>query len=125
MGACLASLLEIPLEEVPNFYEAGPSASHWHHALHTWLEARGLALIACSVKASGGDIFLNGIRGYGIASGPSPYSPDVWHATVMKDGKIVHDPMGDKAKPMESIEEVEFLRPLDPARLHTIDSGKA
>lgn len=113
MSAALASILEIPLEDVPNFYDAGPTEAHWHSALTSWLAGRGFGLLEVNVERSDSEVL--GLKGYAIASGPSPRHPDIWHATVWKDGAIVHDPMpgGD---PLGKVMSLEFLYPLDPAR---------
>lgn len=114
MSACLASILEIPIDDVPCFYDAGPTEAHWHLALQDWLFSRGWALLQIDVERS--DPAVLSFPGYAIASGPSPRNPKNWHATVWKDGKIIHDPAGPGAPPLEAVKTLEFLYPLDPAK---------
>jgi hypothetical protein len=86
-AACVASLLEVGLTEVPDLAAAG---DRWASALRRWLAARGLC-----VAFRPGD-------GRPLADQPDPspgYAivgqrvPDgSVHAVVCRDGRIVHDP---------------------------------
>lgn len=76
--ACVASILEIPLERVPRTF--GPSADFLR-----WLNERGLS--ATLYKAAD---FVP--RGYAIAAGPSKRFANRLHACVAYDGRVVHDP---------------------------------
>ncbi|HSX22534.1 MAG TPA: hypothetical protein VLE97_07160 [Gaiellaceae bacterium] len=76
--ACVASILEIPLESVPQVF--GPSPDFLR-----WLGDRGLS--ATLYKA---DNFVP--RGYAIAAGPSMRFAGRLHACVVYDGAVVHDP---------------------------------
>ena len=79
-SACLASILEIPIEEVPLFL-----GTYWDDFL-PWLKARGL----------GASLYRKSERrfplGYSIAGGPSKRFAGKMHACVAYDGMIVHDP---------------------------------
>lgn len=119
MSAVLASILEIPLEEIPNFYDEGPTEAHWHAGLNKWLESRGIALIPVSLSVSDASA-VRALRGYAIASGPSPRDPKLHHATVWKDGKIIHDP-SPGGTGLDEIHLLEFIYPLDPSRLKALD----
>jgi hypothetical protein len=77
-SACLASILEMPLEEVPSFL--GP---YWDNFL-PWLAARGL-----SASLYRRDYVP---PGYSIAGGPSKRFAGRMHACVAYDGIVVHDP---------------------------------
>ena len=78
ISACLASILEVPIETVPSFVD-----TYWWERFVGWLAAQGLA--ATSVE---GTI----PPGYAIAFGPSTRLADRGHACVALDGVIVHDP---------------------------------
>lgn len=99
--ACIASLLELPLDGVPNFAD-GPRSRFWDR-VDDWLESQGLQVLHINE--------LNGfeIKGYHIISGKSPRGN--WrHATVGFQGEIVHDPHpeGGGLKEIEAYEV--FLR---------------
>ncbi len=79
MAACIASLLELSIEDVPN-----PHDKDWWDQWLAWLRPRGLYL----VEASGGDWLP---PGYSILVGKSPRG-DFLHAVVAYNGEIVHDP---------------------------------
>lgn len=111
MSAALASILELPLESIPNFYDAGPTERDWHNALKRWLMGIGYALIEVPIGENGHGAFHWG--GYAIASGPTQRE-NGWHATVWHDGKIVHDPHPDGSG-LTKLETLEFLYPLNPA----------
>lgn len=78
-SACLASILEIPLGEVPHFW--GP---RWPDFLQ-WLADRGLAMTLYHKR-------LYVPPGYSIAGGPSVRFAGQMHACVAFDGLIIHDP---------------------------------
>jgi len=76
--ACIASILELPLSEVPHFTDR-----LWFRRYNNWLRKFGLKLLR--VK----NIDLRN-SGYTIEVGDSPRY--VYHAVVCKNGKRVHDP---------------------------------
>jgi hypothetical protein len=86
-AACVASLLEIELAEVPDLAAAG---DRWASVLRRWLAARGLRV----------DFRLGDRRPLGDQADPPP-GPVIAgqrvldgsvHAVVCRDGRIVHDP---------------------------------
>jgi hypothetical protein len=91
--AALASILEVPLESLPDLYEEGtrrgdPEAWWWGIALEV-AEQHGVLL----EHVSPGDGRYPGLGfppGYAIACIPSPGVTG--HAVVALDGAIVHDP---------------------------------
>jgi len=86
--ACLASILEIELCEIPMFHEG-----EWFKRLWEWLQVKNLTYQGMLSRA---DVFQYkiGIDGYFIVAGESPRGLLIrgGHAVVFKDGKIVHDP---------------------------------
>ena len=97
LAACLASILEMPIEEVPDF-QMGQDVD----GLDSFLDQKGLAgawLI--------GDLSLFLIRPFCqehvVIIGPSPRNPSRWHAVVgacraKEDAlEIVHDPHPSRA----------------------------
>lgn len=80
-SACIASILEIPLEEVPNLYHM-----KWENTMNDFLNRRfnkvGLVGVGnyCPIEE------------YYIAT--INFGKGYYHAVVAKDDKIVHDPSG-------------------------------
>jgi hypothetical protein len=99
--AAVASLLALPLEDVPNFIERGFDWSIW---LEDWLAERRLMLVRFDCEMVWDGLYL--------ASGPSPRG--VNHMVVMQDGKLVHDPHPSRAG-LEKITATFLLAPYDPA----------
>jgi hypothetical protein len=78
-SACVASILEVPLRDVPRF--SGPRQPWFSR----WLAGRGLS---ASIHQS-----INHVpAGYSIAGGPSPRFAGRIHACVALDGVVIHDP---------------------------------
>lgn len=91
--ACLASLLELPIDDVPA-PEAYDNAAAWWRVYRDWLRARGLAILTHTEdEAIWRDWFVR-TQGdvYHIASGPSPRHPGTDHSVVMRNDVMVHDP---------------------------------
>lgn len=110
MSACLASLFEIPLEDVPNFYDAGPDDSDWYNALRDWLRGKGWGFVSISF---GEGLSVNRMEGWQMVWGKSPRG-DHLHQTVWHRGKMVHDPHPDGTG-LLTIEGADLLYPLDVA----------
>jgi hypothetical protein len=113
MAACVASLLELPLVEMPIVLAADQFNNTWD----AWLRARGLARICFH---SNGTNFAP--KGYHLLAGPSPRpivdenGARAFHVVVGLDGVPVHDPHPDGTF-LEKITEVEIIYPLDPAMI--------
>jgi len=104
--ASVASILDLPLSEVPHFLEIAPEPQLWGLAFEDWMEARGLY-----VWLKHGHVEF---EGYYLVSGPSPRG--VSHMVVYRDGKLAHDPHPSR----EGILDVTWTRilvPLDPAKV--------
>jgi hypothetical protein len=87
MAACVASIFEVRLEQIPNFMENG--AKDFNEKLDTWADAIGLRTIDMRLETSE-DILRDC---YVIAVGPSPRDPENHnHSIVWYNGKMVHDP---------------------------------
>lgn len=115
MGACLASILEVPIEAVPNFFDAGPDDTDWWNALRVWLRKFGLSIITLTFTEAAQWRWLR-LSGYHIVSGPSPRLEGMHHATVWHDGAMVHDPHPDGTGIVKP-ETLDMLYLLDPSRL--------
>ncbi len=102
LPACIASILELPLAEVPHF-----GAEDWFAALTAWLAPRGLYPVCAGVA---GDWRPAGLH---ILAGKSPRGAFL-HAVVARGAEIVHDPHPSRAG-LLSHADVTMLVPLDPA----------
>jgi len=78
ISACVASILEMPIEAVPFFVD-----EHWWPRFLGWLAERGLT----ATEIAGGLP-----SGFTIALGPSTRLACSGHACVAFNGVIVHDP---------------------------------
>jgi len=105
-AACIASILEIPLESIPNFHGEDPSDPklYWKN-VRKWCADKPFILISISIS-EGYDPkeFLKDC--WVIASGPSPRGTKEWHrhAVVWRNGEIVHDPHPSR----EGLKEIDM-----------------
>lgn len=104
MEACIASLLEIELSEVPSF---GKEES-WYDNCQIFLAQYDLQLL-CYVSDTTSEM-RNLLLGYYIGAFPSPNTEGIDHAVIMKDSKVVHDP-NPTGKPVDlsTQKTLEFL----------------
>ncbi len=113
--AAFATLLGLPLAEVPDFNNIHSDKPHsgwyWNH-LRTFALSKGYHL-----QTFGGECSLPGLY---MASGPSVRG--VPHMVVMKDGHIYHDPHPSRAG-LLSIACLYVLLPVDPAELQPTDTA--
>lgn len=96
-SACLASLLEIKLDQVPYF--AGMRKNVWQKNLFQWLHSVGYEYDGwLSVDQFSQMKKLKGVDGYFIVAGESPRGAAVGgHSVIYKNGKMVHDPHPSRA----------------------------
>jgi hypothetical protein len=105
-AACVATLLELPLDDVPNFCNL---PGDWEAAFNVWLRPRGL--YALTVGMTGGWR----PAGLHIMAGASPrgLKPTDLHAVVARADEILHDPHPSRAGLLTRT-ETTLLVPLDP-----------
>jgi len=84
LSACVASILELSLADVPWFSLAG---EQWWDVLAAWVRTRGLGVTYYVPLGE-----MHAPRGYSIVGGASPRFPGATHACVAYDGNVVHDP---------------------------------
>lgn len=105
-SACLASLFELSINDVPNFYDVSNDPVEWWCAVRDWLKIRGFGIM--SIHLHNPEI-LKDFEGYFIVCGES--SRGLQHATIYKNGEMYHDPhpanMG-----IRSIDSVDLIYPL-------------
>jgi len=93
--AVIASLLELPIAEVPHFMQLADEVHGFWNRLYDWLENRGyefLPNVSLIYHWREGDPDL-----YHEMSGPSPRGNGTYHAIVGKNGKPFFDPHPSRA----------------------------
>lgn len=84
-ATCIACLLEVPVDSVPNFCEN----DNWREATNEWLAQYGLHYQDVTLP---GDARDEAVRfwGYHVISGDGPRG--LRHSVVGYQGKMIHDP---------------------------------
>lgn len=111
-SACLASILELPIDDVPYFMgdSLEDDGGAWFKRFEEWLAPRNLYPVCFRV----GDGWRP--EGLHILSGKSPRalaSPKALHSVVARGRDVVHDPHPSRAGVL-SHDDVVLLVPLDP-----------
>ncbi len=111
VAACVASLLELPLADVPNICAAssGPP-EQWLERLNAWLRRYGLVAVLLDTADFFDWSWFGGA--WCIVSGKSERG--LLHATVWRDGQLVHDPHPSKSG-ICAPESIVIFVALDPA----------
>jgi len=83
--ACLASILEMDIKDVPHYKE-----ENWYFKYKEWLQSKDLDLLMVGAwsKEKGVEKFIPNV--FAIATGTSPRN--IKHAVVYLKNKMVHDP---------------------------------
>ena len=90
-AACVASILELPLDAVPNLCQGD---SDWFLGFIQWLDFYGLSSLNINIEQDNRELLLKKFcRGYHIAGVENDNG--IKHAVVIKNGSIVWDPMPD------------------------------
>lgn len=92
LRCCVASLLELEYEDVPNFIEAENRG--WYEQAYYFLQERGYTLHGMSALQSNKPKLeeYKGVDGFIIVRGPSLRYEGSTHAVIYKNGELVHDP---------------------------------
>lgn len=106
MAACLASIFEINIDDIPDMNE-----NSWWSTLQNWLRPLGYAAINLEIKE---EEKLNSLPNiprnvFFIAAGISPRGLN--HAVVAEGGVIIHDPHPDGGG-IDHIKEITLIMPL-------------
>lgn len=107
--ACIASLLELPIEAVPFFC----GKDNWRKATDEWLAPRGYFYLDVSLPGDMRDDLAE-YWGYHVISGKS--SRGLQHSVIGYRGKMIFDPhpSGEGLVGDESDFEYGFVIPLNP-----------
>lgn len=124
-AACLASLFEVPLEEVDHC--AGNHAD-WLHQTDEWLRARGFYQVEakwpmeCTAFPDGTILICGCVSETGLNHA---VIGEVRHTKKEADGQageieiwVIHDPLGKNLRETYSINAIFFICPINPARFH-------
>ena len=105
LRACIASVLELPLEDVPAYLNDDMGARY-----NEWLRRFNLSLLAIRL-----DPGIDVPAGYHLIEGPSRNGKDS-HVAVGLNGKIVHDPDPTSRGEFKGGGNYWVFVTLDPAR---------
>lgn len=118
LQACLASVLELPLDDVPDFCNEHPGededASRWIKELAAWLEGYELTCLVANMHEG---ILPWWTTLYWIAGGKTHRRG--YHSVVYKGQELAHDPHPDKVG-LKAVEDAVLLLPLDAAKWATL-----
>jgi len=119
LDACIASVLELPLEQVPHFNGEG---ADWVLALDQFVRRFGCSPVVIEQQALRYICWLSDV--YSIASGRSERGD--MHSVVWLGNKMVHDPHPDRTGLMGDPLSFTLFVMLDPARTDSVSvvSGK-
>ena len=97
-AACIASLIEKPVEAVPNFNHWVPVFGHWEIAAAAWLRNCGWLMSPSwgyewVTKGDGDDVVRPGE--IVLAGGVNPAG--INHMVLWRDGELAHDPNPSRA----------------------------
>ena len=105
MQAAAASMMEVPLDEVPHFAAQGDA---WWSSFVEWHAERGYAV----------EIFTTPVRDrIGYVTGKSPRG-DFWHLVIGDHERVLHDPHPSRDGIAEAPMEWWYLLPIDPAEVN-------
>jgi hypothetical protein len=124
MQAVLATLLGVPLGDVPDFCNIYP-AKDWYDHLVRWLVvARHKAYVSYGVENQSHvqPLIDSGIL-Y-VEAGESKSTPGIQHAVISQNGKMVFDP-NPLREGIVCTKSIEFMLDLPDARLQTISTVPA
>jgi len=109
LAACVASIFEVDLEEVPNF---GEWKSYWIDELRKYcIEKHNMYPLILQPMTYDGKEKVK-YPGYYIASGPA--ARGLLHSVILFDGKLAHDPHPDNSG-IKSVNDLIVFLALDPA----------
>jgi hypothetical protein len=109
-AACMASILELPLETMPDFTPFDDWTVRWNR----WLRPMNLAIMHTSVSETNFEAWRQEcMPGYTIPAVESPRGP--WlHAVVALDGELVWDPHPERCMGVGAWREVTYFYVIDP-----------
>lgn len=119
VAACWATLLDLPIESVPDLTGGGvtdgesAASLRQHEAEGAFAESHGFGLLMVPANARPGPCFRPFDGWLHMASGKSPRG--LSHRVVMRDGALVHDPHPDGGG-LVDVDLLIYVVALDPGR---------
>lgn len=115
-SACIASILEIPLTDIPDFWDGDDDDSNekWWLNARRYLDCYELMMLTTILEKH--DDLGGGWDCYWIACGKSPRHNCKSHCVVYFADAMVHDPHPDGMGLEGRMRSASFLIPRDPAR---------
>lgn len=102
LTAVVASLLDLPIEDVPNFVQDDVDHGnddpewHWWTRMHQFVQSRGYAIFCLSAKPEDTTFPAPEPGEFYAVIGISPRDPNIHHIVIYQDGEMVHDPHPDR-----------------------------
>lgn len=112
--ACVASLLDLSIDEVPHFCDS----DNWPLNFYGWLKERGLACLEFKLLEG---FYQMENWGYHLISGPSPRNSGL-HGVVGYNGEIAFDPHPDNTGLLEGAWVYTFIFPIRDNKITTRNS---
>ena len=109
--ACVASIFEFPIKEMPNFWEQTQDVDEFWQLNDAWMSKnKGYRLLNC-VFGNEHKHLIDDVLCIVCAKSPRG---DTDHAVVWRSGKIVHDPHPSGAGLAEDPDTFTIFVPIDP-----------
>ena len=110
--ACIASIFELSLEEVPDFCNEYKGEVYYEQFVK-WLNKRGFSALPVDANDDSGSLNRPNYKGCILMVG-GKNNDDVMHSVIYKDGELVHNP-NRKCKGIKP-ETIDIIFPLNPRR---------
>jgi hypothetical protein len=110
-SACVASILELPIESVPDFDNDIKDDDSWLEKWQIWLRERGLQFLCLKHNVE----YEPYTMGYAIVSKSNAGYSDNGHAFIVYEGKPFFDPKTGKSNLLDTWDYWYILIPLNPA----------
>jgi len=117
-SACVASILELPIIEIPNFMQDGENKFDYH--VEQFEKDFGIASVDFDYtnhKEALQDFVLLMKNRHLVATGPSPRNKKKNHAVLWYNDKMAHDPHPDKTGLLEYPELFTIMMVVDAKKL--------
>jgi len=113
LRACLASLFEIPYEDVPAFERHPKKGEEWIDEYRDWLDECGFTFASVNWMPH---------RGYVLCGVYSNFKGNPGHYVIFHDDELVHDPANSGEKyERKDVEECHIFIPHDLASIPKSD----
>lgn len=120
--ACVASIMELPLTNVPNFMDFNDDKGHWWREFGAWLRRRNMFHYSVELAEPNRGEWADWLEDKQLIYLGSIKSGGVHHALVLKGTNVIHDPWPNNAKfTFDDIVDIQFFLCIDPSKCGVID----